>query len=90
QWVQQGFQPDLTLLLDADVDVGLARAADRGRPDRFELEQRDFYQRIRDAYLARAAAAPGRFAVIDAAQSLSQVQTAITSTLDAFWSSHVG
>lgn len=90
QWVQQGFQPDLTLLLDADVDVGLARAADRGRPDRFELEQRDFYQRIRDAYLARAAAAPTRFAVIDAAQPLSQVQAAITSALDTFWSRHAG
>ena len=90
QWVQEGFQPDLTLLLDADVSVGLARAANRGAPDRFEQEQRDFYQRIREAYLTRAAAAPTRFVVIDAALPLPRVQASIAAALDAFWSRHVG
>lgn len=82
--VLENFKPDLTILLDADVAVGLARAASRGEPDRFEREQVAFYERIRTAYLARVEADPGRFAVIDAGQTLVDVQKDIVRALDTF------
>lgn len=65
--VQQGLQPDRTLLLDVPVDVGLARARARGAAaDRFEGEREAFFTRVRDDYLRRAAAEPQRFRVLDA------------------------
>lgn len=73
-WVQGDLRPDLTLLLDLPVETGMARIADRGRPDRFEREERDFFQRIRDNYLERAAAEPGRFRRIDASAPLEEVR----------------
>jgi len=74
KWVQGELRPDLTLLLDLPVETGMARIADRGRPDRFEREERDFFQRIRDNYLERAAAEPGRFRRIDASAPLEEVR----------------
>ena len=65
QWVQQGQHPDLTLLLDVPLDVSMARIAQARQKDRFEQEQADFFMRVREAYLNRAAAAPQRYAVID-------------------------
>lgn len=65
-WAQGDLRPDLTFLFDVPVDVGRARAARRGEPDRFEREQREFFTRVRAAYLARAQAEPKRFRVIDA------------------------
>ena len=65
-WVQGDLRPDLTFLFDVPIDVGLARACRRGEPDRFEREQREFFARVRAAYLARAQAEPKRFRVIDA------------------------
>ena len=76
-WVQGRFRPDLTLLLDADPKVGLARAGRRGESDRFEIERREFFARVREAYLARARSEPGRIRVIDAAQPLESVQAQI-------------
>jgi dTMP kinase len=81
QTVQKGLQPDMTLLLDAPVDMGMQRAKQRAELDRFETEQMDFFERVRAAYLARANDFPDRFQVIDAAQSLLQVQTAIEQVL---------
>ena len=78
EWVQEDLQPDLTLLLDAPVELGMARAKKRGEADRLESEDAGFYQRVRDGYLGLAAAEPERFAVIDASQELEQVQAAIT------------
>ena len=66
QWVQGELRPDLTLVFDLPVNVGLARASARGKPDRFEGEQRAFFERVREAYLDRAKAAPARYRVIDA------------------------
>jgi len=74
KWVQGELRPDLTLLLDLPVETGMARIADLGRPDRFEREERDFFQRIRDNYLERAAAEPGRFRRIDASAPLEEVR----------------
>lgn len=77
RWVQGEFRPDLTLLLDADPSVGLARAGRRGESDRFEVERREFFSRVRDTYLARARSEPGRIRIIDAARPLESVQSQI-------------
>ena len=66
QLVHGDLQPDLTLLLDLPVDIGLGRASRRSASDRFESESVAFFERVRKTYLDRAAANPGRFAVIDA------------------------
>ncbi|HLS81804.1 MAG TPA: dTMP kinase [Steroidobacter sp.] len=76
-FVQDGLRPDLTLLLDAPIDVGAARAAQRnsdvGVADRFEHERRDFFERVRSAYLQLAHAEPDRFAVVDASATPGDV-----------------
>lgn len=74
QFVQGDLRPDLTLVFDLPVEVGLARAAARGKLDRFEQEQQSFFEAVRQTYLTRAAQAPERYRVLDAAQPLSQVQ----------------
>ena len=76
-WVQEDLQPDLTILLDAPAEIGMDRAGRRGAADRLEIEKTDFYTRVRDGYLALANSEPERFAIIDASQSLEQVQAAI-------------
>ena len=77
QFVQNGLQPDLTLVFDLPVEIGLARASARGRLDRFEQEGRVFFDAVRSTYLKRAAAEPTRYRLVDAAQSLEQVQQAL-------------
>lgn len=77
RFVQGDLRPDLTLLFDLPVEQGLARAAARGRLDRFEQEQRSFFEAVRQTYLQRAALAPQRYRLLDASQSLQQVQAAI-------------
>lgn len=77
QFVQGELHPDLTLIFDLPVEIGLARAAARGRLDRFEQEGRGFFEAVREAYLQRAAQAPQRYRVLDAGQSLAQVQADI-------------
>lgn len=83
QWVQGALRPDLTLLLDVPVAVGMARIAERGGRDRFEREQSDFFQRIRDNYLQRAAAEPQRFRRIDASVAAEQVSRDVLSAVGA-------
>lgn len=80
-FVQGELRPDLCLIFDLPVEVGLARAAARGRLDRFEQEERGFFEAVRQAYLRRAAAEPGRYRVVDAAQPLAQVQQALDALL---------
>lgn len=80
--VQGGLRPDLTLLLDAPVETGLLRAQHRGKLDRFESEQLDFFERVRQAYLARARQNPRRYAIIDAAMPLVEVQNQISRAID--------
>ena len=84
QLVQGDFRPDLTLLLDLSIEIGMRRAHERADLDRFESEQRAFFERVREAYLAQARACPERFRVIDAALPLAQVQAAISCELDLF------
>jgi dTMP kinase len=88
QLVHGHLQPDLTLLLDVSVDVGMARASQRGDLDRFEQEQTEFFQRVRDSYLARANANPQRFCVIDAGQSLADVQRDLAAALNDLLQRH--
>ena len=64
--VQGDVRPDLVLVLDVPVEVGLERSVRRGAADRFERESIEFFRRVREVYLARAAEHPERYAVIDA------------------------
>lgn len=73
-FVQGQLRPDLTLIFDLPVEVGLARAAARGRLDRFEQEGRDFFEAVRQTYLRRGRAEPQRYRILDAAQALDGVQ----------------
>ncbi|HEU4604008.1 MAG TPA: dTMP kinase [Steroidobacteraceae bacterium] len=85
-WVQEDLRPDLTLLLDAPVEIGEQRASarneQRGITDRFEHEQRSFFERVRSAYLTRAANDPHRFAVIDASVERDAVAASIRSAVE--------
>ncbi|MBT8430329.1 MAG: dTMP kinase [Gammaproteobacteria bacterium] len=84
QWVQGERRPDLTLLMDLPVEIGLERAGKRSAPDRFENEAFAFFERVRNGYLSLANAQPDRFRVIDAAESLQQVSAQVVSSIDAF------
>lgn len=88
-WIQQleslvheSFQPDLTLLLDAPVEVGRARAAKRSAADRIEAEDLAFFNRVRDMFLKRAKQSD-RYSVVDATQALADVQANIDTQLEA-------
>lgn len=79
-------RPDLTVLLDAPVEQALQRARQRNAGaavDRFESERGEFFERVRNAYLARAAAEPARIAVVDASQSVERVAAQILTLLEA-------
>lgn len=80
--VQEDLRPDLTLYLDVPVAVAADRIADRDH-DRFELEQKPFFERVRTAYLA-IAAREERFVIIDAAPDLASVQRELTNTLNDY------
>lgn len=82
--VQGELRPDLTILLDADPAIGLARAGARGAADRFEQERLEFFSRVRAGYLARAAAEPGRFRIVDASRPLDKVQADISIHIKQF------
>jgi len=74
QWVQQDLQPDLTLLFDVTLEISRKRLSSNTSLDRFEQEKQDFFQRVRDAYLKRAAQFPERIRVIDSGRTLNEIQ----------------
>lgn len=84
QWVQKGLQPDFTLLLDIEPEIGLERAGRRGALDRFEKEEIEFFHRVRATYLERAQQYPDRFRVVDTSQPLELVQREIDAQLTPF------
>jgi dTMP kinase len=71
-WVQAGLRPDLTLVFDVPVEIALARLA-AGRADRFESENRGYFERVRAGYLERAVAEPGRVRVVDGQRPVEEV-----------------
>jgi len=81
-WVHGDIWPDLTILLDAPVEVGMERAGKRSAPDRFEQERHDFFQRVRECYLQIASNEPGRFVVIDTTQPLAEVRAEVEVLAD--------
>jgi len=84
--VQGARRPDLTVLLDAPVELALRRARQRNAgaaADRFESERAEFFERVREVYCARAAAEPNRIVVVDANQSVDQVALQILKLLEA-------
>ena len=79
--VQGDFRPDVTLLLDVPVEIGLSRAGKRGELDRFEQEQVGFFERVRSYYLAMAEQYGERYRIIDASLPLEQVQQLLSDEL---------
>ena len=79
--VQGELRPDLTVVLDIDVETGLQRAGQRAELDRFESEAVEFFHRVRAGYQARVASAPERYRVINAGQTLPEVQRDIEVVL---------
>jgi dTMP kinase len=78
RWVHGDLQPDLTLYFDLSIEVARQRlAASQAAPDRFEREASSFFERVRSAYLERAAAHPNRIQVVDAAQPLDDVKKSL-------------
>lgn len=84
QLVQADLRPNLTLILDIPVEIGLKRASQRSTPDRFEREQTEFFERVRQGYLSTATESPERCVVIDASQPLEDVQRDIAEALNDF------
>ncbi len=80
-WVQEGLQPDLTLLFDLPPAVAAERLSAARQPDRFEAQDQAFFERVRGAYLARQQAQPARFALIQAGQAQADVAAQIQSAL---------
>ncbi|MGD9153536.1 MAG: dTMP kinase [Gammaproteobacteria bacterium] len=83
QWVQQDLQPDLTILMDLPVKVGLQRAKKRSKLDRIEVEQYNFFEKVRAYYLKRAKNYPERFRVIDAGAPLNKVKQELREIIDS-------
>ncbi len=81
-WVHGETWPDLTILLDAPVEIGMERAGKRSAPDRFEQERHDFFQRVRECYLQIASNEPNRFVVIDTTQPLAEVSAEVEALAD--------
>lgn len=82
QLVHGDLQPDLTVLLDLPVELGLSRASLRSASDRFEEEPVAFFERVRAAYLERAALSPERFAVVDASGPVESVWSKVEQVLN--------
>lgn len=83
--VQGELRPDLTLVFDAPIEIGMQRAKRRGELDRFETEQLAFFERVRQTYLQRAATDLRRYKIIDASQTLADVRRQLRHELASLW-----
>ncbi len=84
-WAQAGFRPDLTLVFDLPTEIALQRLAETGhRPDRFEQESQAFFERVRQTYLFRAHAEPGRIKILDSTESLHNIQKKLEGIILAY------
>ena len=88
-WVEGDFRPDLTLQLDVPLEVSMARINQTREKDRFEQEEAEFFNRVREVYLQRANEQPERYAVIDSSQSLDAVKNQIETALDSHFGLNV-
>ena len=80
-WVQGSLQPDITLLFDVPVEISMTRLTTAREPDKFEREDAKFFEKLRQAYLTRAAENPARFRVIDAHQALEKVKVLVENII---------
>ena len=81
-WVVQDFTPDMTLLLDVPVEIGMSRVESRGEKDRIEMEKMDFFDRVRQAYIARSREFPDRIKLIDSSQTIEHTTKQIGAILE--------
>ena len=82
QWTLQDFVPDMTFLLDLDVELGLSRVEQRGEKDRFEEEHKDFFNKVREIFSNRASKYPERIKLIDASKNIDETSCQIKKILD--------
>ncbi len=82
-WTMQDFIPDMTLLLDVPVELGMSRVEKRGSKDRIEMEKMDFFERVRQAYIDRSKAYPERIRLIDSSQNIEHTTKQIRVILDS-------
>jgi dTMP kinase len=82
KWTLQDFVPDMTFLLDLDVELGLSRVEQRGEKDRFEEEHRDFFNKVREIFSNRASKYPERIKLIDASKNIDETSSQIKKILD--------
>ena len=82
-WVLGDFKPDLTLLLDVSVEVGMARIESRAAKDRIELEEREFFERVRSVFIRRSETFPERIKLIDASGAVDDIHSKIRALIDS-------
>jgi dTMP kinase len=82
--IQGDHRPDMTIYLDLPVETGLKRARERGELDRFERENLQFFESVRQAYLERSVQLSNIYRVIDAGQTIDEVEHQVKQALDAF------
>ena len=81
-WVQSGLQPDLTFLFDVPLEISRERLSHNVSLDRFEQEKQDFFARVRQAYLDRAAQHSQRIRVINSSRSIAEIQAELAPLLE--------
>ncbi len=84
EWVQGDLRPDLTIILDVPVEVGMRRIQARSEQDRFEREDLAFFERIRSSYLEAARRAPRRYKLVDASGTIDEVRESLQDMLGEF------
>ena len=89
KWVHGDTNPDMTCLLDLDIEVGMGRARQRSELDRIESEAMSFFEAVRQGYLSRAKAEPQRFRVIDASQDIPGVEQQLQQALEGLLAEQV-
>lgn len=88
KYVLKGKQPDLTILLDLPVEVGMSRIKARGKHDRIEQETKNFFKAARKMYLKRAEQFAQRFKILDANCSINVMKNQLHTILDHFLNEH--
>jgi dTMP kinase len=80
-WVHGDLNPNMTLLFDLDIEIGMERVGKRSHFDRIETEKTSFFERVRQGYLTQAKAEPQRYRIVDASQSITDVERQLDSIL---------